>query len=396
MKILVINAGSTSLKFKLYDKEDLVLGGVFNNNKNKKFEFQDLIADEKIEIEEEEYYESMSFISQWVQKEGNVDRIAFRVVHGGEDFTKPTKIDSEVIKKLKKISELAPLHNPPAIESIIQSIKYWPDTEKFAVFDTEFHSKMPEKAYLYALPYSFYKDYGIRRYGFHGISHEYLTRETAKLISNTEHPNPYASENTYQDDLKIITIHLGGGASITASINGKSIETSMGFTPLEGLMMATRAGDVDDGVYNYMQSTLGFKLSELKEIINFKSGLLGVSEETSDMKTLLELEQKENEGARRAIDLYVYKIQKYIGSYNAILNGVEAITISGAIGSGSPLIRKKIFENLESIGIEVNDSLNDDMYDIKEPIEFGNGKVRLFSMPTDEELMIVRKIKRIQ
>lgn len=379
MNILVINPGSTTLKYKFFYNEDCVLDGIFQKYSEDNCKWKDYKKNTEISISSDDYENSFSIIKQ-ILSQYELDAIGFRVVHGADLFIQPTLLNQEIIDEIEELNILAPLHNPPAIEKIRQSIEVFPDIDKYAVFDTEFHATLPEKAYLYALPYEFYEKYGIRKYGFHGISHEYLTNEVLSILHNPKESN-------------IITCHLGGGASISAIKDGKCIDTSMGFTPLEGLVMATRAGDVDDGVQNYIEEVLGYSEEEVNYIFNKKSGVLGVSGVSENMVKLIEMYKNGDDRAIRAIDLYIYRIQKYIGSYYSILGNLDALVFSGGVGSGSDFIRKKVCEGLSHFGIVVDDSINDGKINVEDVIEIGKGDVRIFAIPTNEELMIARKIR---
>lgn len=384
MLFLVINAGSTSTKFSIFEGDDLRLihSGQFDSfsakNSLDEVVYTRKIDGEKAEISKDEF-DNPVWKVKLVYPELNFDAIGFRVVHGGEKFTKPTLITPEVISEIETLSDLAPLHNPPAVTKINEANAAFPDVPKYAVFDTEFYCTLPEKAFLYTLPYKFYKQNKIRKYGFHGISHEYLFSKLKSQISNSKLE-------------KVITCHLGGGASITAIKNGESIDTSMGFTPLEGLVMATRTGDIDDGVQNYLEMKLNIPEVEINRIYNNESGLLGLSEKTSNMIELLELYHQGDEGAIRAIDLYIYRIRKYIGSYAAALGGLDALVFSGGVGSGSDFIRHKICSDLNFFGIEIDTAKNDGQINVPDLLEIGKGPVRIFAIRTDEELAIAQKI----
>lgn len=383
--ILVINAGSTSVKYKFFSNEDVLLDGMFEKIGEDRYEHKDYLTDIRGEIKESEYLEALNIIKELLASNfqllpSDINAIGFRVVHGGENFVTPTLLTSEVLDEIEELSELAPLHNPPALEKIREANEVFLDVPKYAVFDTEFHSTLPEKAYLYAIPYKFYRENKIRRYGFHGISHEYLSKEISSKFEI--------------DNSKLITCHLGGGASITAIKDGKSIDTSMGFTPLEGLVMATRAGDVDDGVQDFMETKLGYSEAEIYKIFNNESGLLGLSEETSDMRWLRD-NYHTDVRAKRAIDVYTYRIQKYIGSYIAALGGLDVLVFSAGVGAGSDVIRNMICDRLKNFGIEIDPNLNDGKVDVSENLEIGKGKVKIFVIPTNEELMIVRKIRNL-
>ncbi|MCA9385541.1 acetate/propionate family kinase [Candidatus Dojkabacteria bacterium] len=372
-KILVINTGSTSVKYKLFQGEEEIKAGFYENVGKNVYKFSDLLKGDVKEISQDDYNTCIGAIL----KGTSPDVVGYRVVHGGELFKYPTLITDEVLDNLGALNSLAPLHNPPAIQRIQEARELLPDIEHIAVFDTEFYATLPEKAYLYGVPYELYEKHKIRKYGFHGISHEYLTQIALSKIETNEHA-------------RLITCHLGGGGSITASVGGKSIDTSMGFTPLEGIMMATRSGDVDNGVQHYLETKLGYSENEIYNILNNQSGLLGVSGYTRDMRVILEDYEAGKDEANRAISLYVYKIQKYIGSYIASLNGLDALVFSGGVGYGSHVIRKLITDNLDNFGITINAEKNKHLTTIGENI--ADGAVAVFVIESDEERMIMNKI----
>ncbi len=382
MATLIINAGSVTIKYKLFDTElKLLLSGMIDN-KNGKY-VSEIIKDGQEyswDITKEQFLNSANLILNECQGH-TIEKIGFRIVHGGEKFKEPTLLTEAVLKELETLNNLAPLHNPPALKKIREFRDLISDVPFYAVFDTAFHSKMPPKAYMYALPYEYYQMYSIRRYGFHGISHSFIISELNKL-------EPEAK--------KIISCHLGGGASIVAIMERNSIDTSMGFTPLEGLIMATRAGDVDDGAVYYLQEITHFNDDEFNEIQNKKSGLLGISGYTADMRTLLQDEAAGNERAHLAIEMYIYRIQKYIASYIGSLNGVDAVTITAGVGAGSDIIRKRIFEGLSYFNLRVDPKLNDGRINVAENLKISAfGSCPIWIIPTNEELEIARQIQNI-
>jgi acetate kinase len=282
--------------------------------------------------------------------------IGHRVVHGGEEFNKSTIINAEVIKYIEKYCELAPLHNPPSLLGIKACKTLLADTPQVAVFDTAFHADMPAHAYLYGLPYQHYKKYKIRRYGFHGTSHRYVALKAAKELGKP------------LKDLKLITCHLGNGCSITAVTNGKSVDTSMGFTPLEGLVMGTRSGDIDPAIVFYLMKKENLDAEQISDLLNKKSGLLGISGVSNDMRDLKREAEAGNERAKLALEVFYYRIKKYIGAYMAAMNGVDAIVLTAGIGENNPGIKDRICSELSSL------------------IKGCSAKVLV--IPTNEELMI--------
>ena len=314
MRVAVINSGSSSLKFKLFnmDTNEVIYSKVVEKIGEKNSPIKS--HSQALELIEVDF--------------SSVDIIGHRVVHGGEEFTKPTLVDEGVIKKLEELTHLAPLHNPANLEGILVAKQKAPRLAQVAVFDTAFHSQMPQEAYLYALDFELYEKHKIRRYGFHGTSHSYLLKETALHLNKDE------------KELNIITLHLGNGASACAIENGISIDTSMGFTPLEGLVMGTRCGDIDPAIVLYMQRDLGMGRDKVDEVLNKKSGLLGLCG-SSDIRNILE---QDDEKSKLAIDIMVRRVKKYIGAYMALLGRVDAIVFSGGIGENSAYIRERVMD----------------------------------------------------
>jgi acetate kinase len=383
MAILVINAGSTTTKFKVFESGDLstlIYGLIdYKNGKyicqlykdGKKYEWDISLGD----------YQNPSNLIIKELGDNKITKVGFRFVHGGDKFTQTTLITEDVLTELEKLNTIAPLHNPPVIAKINAIKKTLPDIPMYAVFDTAFHHHMPAKAFLYGLPYEYYQFYNIRRYGFHGISHQFVYNELRSL-------EPQAG--------KVITCHLGGGASISAIDNGNSIDTTMGFTPLEGLIMATRAGDVDDGAISYIQKLTKFSDEKMSEIENQQSGLLGISGVTSDMRKLLQMEKEGHERAHLAIEMYVYRIQKYIGAYTASLNGFDALVITAGVGCGSDEIRRRIVSRLGAFNLFIDDNINNGKIDVMENLKISTASSKpIWVIPTNEELEIAEEINVI-
>jgi acetate kinase len=313
MKVAVINAGSSSLKVKLFDMKNQELLDSF---------LVEHIAQEGGVTTHKEALESLDIDFT------DIDVVGHRVVHGGEFFHSSVEIDDEVIKKITQLNPLAPLHNPANLEGIKLMQEKLPLIKQVAVFDTAFHATMPEEAYLYAIEYALYEKHHIRRYGFHGISHSYLLEQSAKIL------------NKESRELNLITLHLGNGASACAIEKGKSIDSSMGFTPLEGLVMGTRSGDIDPAIVLYMQRELGYSIEEVDKTLNKKSGLLGIAK-SNDLREIIEQDREEG---RLAIKMMLRRVQKYIGAYLALLGEVDAIVLSGGIGENSTLVQESIKE----------------------------------------------------
>ena len=349
MNILVVNCGSSSIKYQLFcmEKQISLLSGIaekigssdsfiVHNKANKSY---------KVKIALNDYFSGIEKIAQlitdpkWgaIQDKSQIYAIGHRVVHGGEEFRSSVLIDKHVMERIKFYSKLAPLHNPPAYNGIKATKKLFSDTKQVAVFDTAFHQTMPEEAYLYGLPYKLYKKYCIRRYGFHGTSHRYVAQAAAKELKK-----PLSK-------LKLITCHLGNGCSIAAIKGGKSVDTSMGFTPLEGLIMGTRCGDIDPALVGYIMEKEKLNIEQVNELMNRKSGLLGISGISNDMRDLLSFAKEGNKRARLAIDVFIYRVKKYIGSYIAAMNGADAVILTAGIGENMSVIEKRLRKELSNV-----------------------------------------------
>ncbi|MCM8833598.1 MAG: acetate kinase [Candidatus Omnitrophica bacterium] len=383
MKILVINCGSSSIKFKLFEMPDerLISYGsvekigeeisIFKYIGKTKLEKKIKIDSHQVGLE----LIANTLLENEIKNIEEIKGVGHRVVHGGEGFEKSVIIDQDVIKKIEDYIFLAPLHNPHNLSGIKGCIKIFPKSIQVAAFDTAFHTTLPKVSNLYAIPYSFYEKYKIRKYGFHGISHRYVARRASEIMGKGKY------------EINAITCHLGNGCSITAVKNGRSFDTSMGLTPLEGLIMGTRPGDIDPGVILYFLERLNLNVSEVSEILNKKSGLLGVSEISNDFRNLLPLYNKE-EKVTLAIDMFCYRLKKYIGSYMAALGKVDSIIFTGGIGENVPLVREKSLDNLELFGIILDLEKNKEIVGKEGEISKDSSKVKVFVIPTNEELRI--------
>ncbi|MEM2931162.1 MAG: acetate kinase, partial [Thermoproteota archaeon] len=306
--------------------------------------------------------------------------VGHRVVHGGDAFFKSALVDEKVLETLREWAHLAPLHNPPNIAGIEAARSLLPRVPQVAVFDTAFHQTMPEKAYLYAIPYELYEKFGIRRYGFHGTSHKYVAHKAAELLGQPI------------EKLRIVTCHLGNGCSITAVKNGRSVDTSMGFTPLEGLVMGTRSGDIDPSIVFYLVGK-GFSPGEVEELLNKRSGLLGLSGISNDIR---DVEREAGAGGRRArlaLEIFAYRVRKYIGAYAAVLNGIDVLVFTGGIGENDPLIREIICGDMEFLGLAIDTEVNANLVGKTGVISSEQSKVKVLVIPTDEELAIAEETK---
>lgn len=312
-----------------------------------------------------------------------IDAVGHRVVHGGERFNKSVLITEEVIEMLKECIELAPLHNPPNLKGIYAIQELLPHTPQVSVFDTAFHQTMPDYAYVYGLPYSLYEKYGIRRYGFHGTSHRYVSKRACEFLNV-----PYESQ-------RIITAHIGNGVSITAIKNGKSVDTSMGMTPVEGLMMGTRSGDLDPGVISYIMEKEHMSASGISTLLNKFSGVLGISGISSDMREIEVGIKENNPRAILALNTYDYRIKKYIGAYSAVLGGVDILVFTGGVGENQSITRSVVCKNMEYMGIELDEELNRSVRAKEVVISKPSSKVKVLIIPTDEELTIAKDTMQI-
>ncbi len=392
MKILVLNSGSSSLKYQLLDMETekvlakgnyerIGIGGSFVTHK---------VGKEKYTYEKDvkNHEEAISFVmEQFTDKEHGVissldeiNAIGHRVVHGGEKFNKSVIITEEVKNTIRDCIELAPLHNPAALTGIEACEKVMPGKPNVAVFDTAFHQTIPEERYIYPIPYEYYEKYRIRKYGFHGTSHKYVSRRIAEILGKPV------------EDLKIINCHLGQGASLCAIEGGKSVDTSMGFTPLAGIAMGTRSGDLDPSVVTYLMKKENLTPDEMENILNKKSGLLGISGLSADNRDLLASIEKQDEHSKRAkmaMETYCYIIAQYIAKYAVAMNGVDVITFAGGVGERGPDERKMICDHLGFMGVELDEEANKVKAEEKQ-ISSSNSKIAVWIVPTEEELMIAR------
>jgi len=307
-----------------------------------------------------------------------IDAVGHRVVHGGEKFKSSVSITAEVIKEMEKNIDLAPLHNPPNLKGIYAINELMPNVPQVGVFDTSFHQTMSPKAFLYAIPYTFYTNYAVRRYGFHGTSHRYVSKRACEIL------------NLDYEKQKIITCHLGNGASMAAIKNGKSIDTSMGLTPVEGLIMGTRTGDLDAGVLLYLKKKEEISARTLNTLINKHSGMLGVSGISSDMREITEAAENGNERAQIALEMYAYRIKKYIGAYAAAMGGVDIIVFTGGIGENADNIREMVMSDFEYLGIDFDFSKNKGLLSQETELNLPESKVKVMVVPTNEELVIAQ------
>ncbi len=394
MKVLVINCGSSSLKYQLIDMENEnvlakglverigIDGSILTQKaKGEKYIIQQPMKDHKDAIK--------LVLDALVDKEhgvisnmSEIGAVGHRVVHGGEKYDNSVLIDNVVMKALKECVKLAPLHNPPNIIGIEACKQLMPDTPMVAVFDTAFHQTIPEYAYIYPLPYELYKNNGVRKYGFHGTSHRFVSNEAAKMMGKNI------------EDLKIITCHLGNGASLCAVDGGKSVETSMGFTPLEGIAMGTRCGSIDPAIIPFLMEELNMDIDKVNNLLNKESGVLGISGISSDFRDIESAAEKGNSRAKLALDVFYYKVRKFIGSYAAVMGGVDCVVFTAGLGENSFECREQSCKGLEFLGIKIDHEKNKCRGVAKE-VSTDDSKVKVFVIPTNEELMIAKDTVKI-
>ena len=307
-----------------------------------------------------------------------IKAVGHRVAHGGEKFTHSVRIDDNVIKMIQDLCDLAPLHNPGALQGIAAMQAVLPGIPMAAVFDTSFHATMPPEAYLYAIPYEYYEKYRVRRYGFHGTSHKYVAEKAAEYVGKD------------WKNCKIVTCHLGSGASIAAVENGKSVETSMGFTPVEGLVMGSRTGDLDLGAFMYIMDKEGYNTKEMNTLVNKKSGLIGITGNSQDMRDVRAGRDAGDERCTYAFNMFAHRVKKYIGAYAAIMNGMDVLVMTGGIGENAWFMREAILENMEFFGIKFDKKLNETIMGDAAVISTPDSKVKVVVYPTDEEYMIAK------
>jgi acetate kinase len=398
MRVLVINSGSSSIKYQLFDAKDftvLAAGllervGEPDSRLTHRWlalsgEYRESVHDRQVS----NHREGLILVDTALAETGALGSLSdlfgvgHRVVHGGEVFHGPALIDKTAIEAIRSLIPLAPLHNPANLAGIEASFEHMPHVPQVAVFDTSFHQTMPQHAFLYALPYELYTEHHVRRYGFHGTSHHYVAQKAAEHMGKP------------LEGLNIITLHLGNGASVSAVMGGRSVDTSMGMTPLEGLIMGTRCGDLDPAIHFYIWRSSGISNEELESLLNHQSGLRGICG-VNDMREIENMADRGDPRARLAMDMFCYRVKKYIGAYYAVLGRVDAIVFTGGIGENAPRIRKNSCEGLENLGIILDDEKNKSHSGGVFEIQGAEGSVRLLVVPTNEELEIARQtVKKI-
>ncbi|SDB94372.1 acetate kinase [Pelagirhabdus alkalitolerans] len=391
-KVISINAGSSSLKFQLIEmpEETELAKGIVERIgiEDAVFKIEYGEEEEKLTTDIQNHEKAVQLLLEKLQDSGviqsldEIEGVGHRVVHGGERFSDSVLVTDEVIEEIEKVSDLAPLHNPANLTGIRAFQEILPDVPAVAVFDTAFHQSMPPESYLYSLPYEYYEDYGIRKYGFHGTSHKYVSERAAELLDEP------------LDNLRLITCHIGNGASVAAVKNGQSIDTTMGFTPLEGVTMGTRSGSLDPALVPYIMDKTGKDVNEVLHVLNKESGMLALSGFSSDLRDIEDKAAQGNERAELALKIFAGRIHQYIGSYASKMHGVDAIIFTAGIGENSKAVRERVLEGLEFMGVYW-DPQNNDVRGKETFINYPHSPVKVLIVPTNEEVMIARDVQRL-
>ncbi|EAI7268556.1 TPA: acetate kinase [Campylobacter lari] len=385
MKILVLNSGSSSIKFKLFEKDEALASGLVEKigETNSKIELKDLKNAQKYqkELAIKDHKQGIELVNELFAQSGilhdlnELDGCGHRIVHGGPNLTKHCLVDDEILKEIDRVAHIAPLHNPAHLIGIKTMIKAAPKVPNVTVFDTAFHQSMPDYAYMYALPYEFYEKHQVRKYGFHGTSHSYVSKQAAYILGKDI------------NEFNAISAHLGNGASVCAIENGKCVDTSMGFTPLEGLIMGTRCGDIDPAVLPFLAKELNLNPSDLDTMMNKKSGVYGICG-FNDFRDIEAQIEQNNEKARLALDMFCYRLSKYIGSYFAILPRVDALIFTAGIGENDDIVRAKVCQKLAHLGFDIDLDKNAQLRNGE--ISKKDSKIKILIVPTEEELEIAK------
>ena len=389
MKILVLNCGSSSIKYALYNMDDksvMTSGGAERVGLANAFVKVKLANGEKKQIMHDipEHTEGVKFIFSLltdpeigvIKDLSEINAVGHRMVHGGEKFNKSVVLTDEVLRAFEECNDLAPLHNPANLKGVNAVKELMPGLPQVGVFDTAFHQTMPAKAYMYAIPYELYQQYGVRRYGFHGTSHRYVSARVCEILG------------VKPEEQRIITCHIGNGGSVAAVDKGKCIDTSMGLTPLEGLMMGTRSGDIDGGAISFIQKKQNLDADGISNLLNKKSGLLGITGISSDMREIDAAAKNNDERAVLALDMYFYRIKKYVGAYAAAMGGVDTIVFTAGVGENQANMREEVCRNMEWMGVKLDVEKNAGIHGEEAIISTPDSKVKVVVVPTDEELMI--------
>ena len=396
MKILVLNCGSSSIKYKLYNMDDesvLAQGGVERIGLDNAFLKLTLPNGEKTKLMHDmpDHKEGVNFVFQTllspeygaIKSLDEIDAVGHRIVQGGDLFEKSCIVTKEVEDGIESLCDLAPVHNAGHLKGLRAVDALMPTTPQVVVFDNAFHSTMPDYAYLYAVPYELYTKYHVRRYGFHGTSHRYVSHRVCEILG------------TDINKQKIITCHIGNGASVAAVLNGKVVDTSMGLTPLAGVMMGSRSGDIDPSAVTFIMEKLGKKPQEMADYLNKESGVLGISGVSSDMRDVEKAAKEGNEKAILALTMYDYRIKKYIGAYAAVMNGVDTIVFTAGVGENQARMREGVCEGLDYLGVKLDKELNNTVHGTETVISTPDSRVKVVVVPTDEEIVIARDTKAL-
>lgn len=396
MKVLVLNSGSSSIKFRVYEAQgeirELARGIVERIGEEiSRVRYRGPRGEIEYEARIANHEEGLGHVLKAltdpekgvISDPSEIRGVGHRVVHGGDAVSQPVVVDEEVEAAIERFAVMAPLHNPANLAGIRAAKKVFPDALHVAVFDTAFHQTLPEEAYLYAIPYEYYEKYRVRRYGFHGISHMYVAERAAEILGRP------------LEELRIITCHLGNGASLAAVKGGRSVETSMGLTPLEGLVMGTRSGDIDPSIFYFLMKWEGLSADEVYTLLNKRSGLLGLSGISNDVRVLTERMEAGDEAAARALRVYAHRVKKYIGAYMAVLGGADAIVFTAGVGENSAIMRRMILEGLEGLGIVLDEEKNRDPAAHGYVVSSDSSQVKVLVIPTNEELVIARETLRL-
>lgn len=395
MRIFVINCGSSSIKYQLVDLqrgEVMAKGMVARIGESISYiEYETREMKVKNELIISTHKEALDTLIEYlthpeygvIHDVSEISAVGHRVVHGGDKFTESTLITPDVIEKIEECIPLAPLHNPQNLAGIEAAKQLFPGIPQVAVFDTSFHQTLPEKAYLYPIPYELYEKYHVRKYGFHGTSCRYVSQRAAEILGRP------------LSELKIVVCHLGNGVTVDAIDRGASVDTSMGLTPVEGLMMGTRSGDFDPGAIYYLSKVADLTLDEIYDILNTRSGLLGISGVSNDMKDVIEQAEKGNRRCRLAMEMFAYRVRKYVGACAAVLDGVDVIVLTAGIGSNSPVIRSMICDGLDYLGVVIDKAKNQSVVGSESDLSASDSVVRVLTIPTDEERLIALDTQEI-
>jgi acetate kinase len=394
LNLLVVKAKNSVLEFKLFNEYEFILGGEFTNLDNKKFFFEDVAIGKKLEIEEDEYYDAVSYIKNWIDEEGKIDAVVFKIPHGVDKFINPIEITNENFKELRQISEFDIFGNTFVVEIIKDFQKIFPYNKLMAVFDTEAFANMPQYASRFNLPNSIQKDYAIRKYGSDGLKHEAMIQISGELIGTTPHPNPAFDRSEIVNEVKFITVVLEDNVSISAVKDGVIVDTSGGFSVNSSLITPNSTQYIDSSVLYYLTKHLALTNDQIEKIFLKNSGISGLETKGNRLDEILELAKSDNKKNIKSLEYIVYTIQKSIGEMLSVLNGAEVISFSGKYAK-DPIVRELLCDNLNNLGIDVDSAVNSEVTDILQPLEFGKSAIRLFAFDINEDRIIIEKAKKL-